>query len=457
MLRWVALAFTTFVAIVWLNQGISLRAWKERGSRSHGALAAVRAPFDFLYRRALDEEMYFATASATFGQTYDKSVFGIRGETPLPPVDVPADGRFHAPYLEVPFEYPPPNVPFVLLPRLIGDTFERYARLFGALMGALLVGAASLAAGIASPNDPAERGRRIAVFGLLLLAHGALAIQRLDAIVALMLVLLVRAAIRGDDRSVGFWAGLVGATKIVPIVVAAAVVVAGGARPERLKRAGLGAAIGLLVGIGPMLVLAPDSMRLMLRYHGERGLHVESTLGVLYGATKAALGMREATVLDYGSFNFHGSVADVLAKGSPLLLALLVGVVLHAAYVASRGTLRESGGRGSSVLTKRVVLAALAATVALFLGGKVFSPQYLTWALPLVIAVPDKSWRRVAFAYGVVLVLTQLYYRGYYDHVYLQRPLGVVTVVARLAVLTLFFAWIVKRLRQDGQKTPAAP
>src|SRR5262249_13652902 len=150
----------------------------------------------FLYRRAPDEEMYFATASATLGQPYDKSVFAIRGETTLPPVDVPADGRFHVPYSEVSFEYPPPNVPFVVLPRLVAGTFEAYARVFGAVMGVVLLAAAWIGARLASPDDAAERTRRMTAFGVLLLAHGALAIQRLDALVALVLVLVVRAAQR---------------------------------------------------------------------------------------------------------------------------------------------------------------------------------------------------------------------------------------------------------------------
>lgn len=47
----------------------------------------------FLYRRAPDEEIYFATASATLGRPYDRAAFGARGESALPTVDVPADLR----------------------------------------------------------------------------------------------------------------------------------------------------------------------------------------------------------------------------------------------------------------------------------------------------------------------------------------------------------------------------
>jgi hypothetical protein len=211
----------------------------------------------------------------------------------------------------------------------------------------------------------------------------------------------------------------------------------------------IGAAIGLAVGLGPMLVLGRASLPLILTYHSARGLHVESTLGVLYGATKAALGMREAGRMDYGSFNFHGPVSQALAKASTALTAGLVGLVLHAAWRSNGG-----GGGAPRARTERIVLAALAMTTALWLGGKVFSPQYLTWALPLVVAVPGRAWRRVALAFGVILVLSQVYLRGFYDHVYNQWPAGVLTMVVRLVVLVAFLVFVLRRLK--ALRAPAA-
>jgi hypothetical protein len=232
--------------------------------------------------------------------------------------------------------------------------------------------------------------------------------------------------------------------KVVPIVAGAAALVATGAHRDRsrLTRAAAGAAVGLAVGLGPMLALSFDSVRTMLGYHAARGLHVESSLGVLYGALAAVVSGRQPGVLDFGSYNFHGGVADALAKGSSLLTLALAGVATFAAH-------RASGGRdGDDDRLGRAALAALSATVALWLGGKVFSPQYLTWALPLVIAVPGASWKKLSVALGVGLVLTQLYYRGFYDHVYEQRPLGILTLLVRLAALGVLFAVSLAHLRR---------
>lgn len=458
--RWRAIAFTAFIALVWLNQSIGGKEWEALRDRTFSApgdhvFDLVRYPFIFLYRRSGDEAIYFETASATFGLPYDTSVFAQRGDSPLPPVATPVDGRFHVPYAEVPFEYPPPNVPFVLVPRLLVKGFAAYAYVFGAVMGVLLLIAAAIGARLAGDaggvgeKHERDEGRRIVVFGLLLLAHGSIAIQRLDAIVALLVILMVRAAARGDDRSLGFWGGLVGAAKLVPILLLPVLVITSGIRDaRRLGAVALGASLGLAIGLGPMLVLGRESLPLLLTYHSARGLHVESSFGVLYGAAKAMFGVREASTMDYGSFNFHGPFSRVLAKASLAVTVALVGVV---AYAAHRG--RERGAKDTrdaeldaAARTERLVYAALATLAALWLGGKVFSPQYLTWALPLAIAVPGRGWTRAAIGLGLVLFLSQLYLRGFYDHVYNQWPAGVATMLVRLGLLVALFVVATRKL-----------
>jgi hypothetical protein len=453
---WRALAFTAFVALVWLNQSVGGKDWEAvrertwapdaaRASSAAHVVDLIRYPFLFLYRRSGDEAIYFETASATLGLPYDTTVFAQRGDSPLPPVETPVDGKLHVPYAEIPFEYPPPNVPFVVVPRMLVNGFAAYAYLFSAIMGLLLVASAALGARLgasASRDGEREEAARIVGFGLLLLAHGAIAVQRLDAIVALVVVLMVRAAARGDDRSLGFWGGVVGAAKLVPVLLLPVLVLTSGIRrARRLAAITLGASLGLVLGLGPMIVLGRASLPLLLTYHSARGLHVESSFGVLYGAVKAALGMREASTMDYGSFNFHGPVSKVLARSALAVTLALVGLV---GYAARRGRARAASDDAAH--TERLVYAALATLAALWLGGKVFSPQYLTWAIPLAVAVPGRAWKRVALGLGLVLFASQLYLRGFYDHVYNQWPAGVATMLVRLGLLVALFVAAVRKL-----------
>ena len=249
------MAFTAFVSFIWLNQSLggkdweAFRDWTLAAPASH-PLDAVRYPFMFLYRRAPDEALYYATASAILGRPCEIDTSAIRGDSPLPPLATPGDGRLRVPYAEVPLEYPPPNLPLLVLPRLMTSAFATYAYVFGALMAALLLGAAMLGARVGakasrSPRPRVDEAERVFAFGLLLLAHGAISIQRLDALVALLLVLMVRAAVRGDDARLGLWAGLVGATKFVPILVLPVLLVASGVRgSKRLATVALGAGAG---------------------------------------------------------------------------------------------------------------------------------------------------------------------------------------------------------------------
>ena len=461
---WRAVAFTSFVALIWLNQSLGGTDWEAFRDRTNAdpsahVFDAVRYPLMFLYRRAPDEALYYATASATLGRHYEVDITKTRGDSPLPPLGHPEDGRFHVPYAEVALEYPPPNLPFVIAPRIITSTFETYAYAFGALMGALLVAAGLIAAGVGSrfgARSREEEAARIFALGLLLLAHGAIAIQRLDAIVALLLVLMVRAAIRRQDASLGFWGGLLGATKFVPILVLPVLVIASGVRGgKRLGAVALGATAGLALGLGPMIVMGRESLPAVLAYHATRGLHVESTLGVLYGTAKAIVGRPEAALLDYGSFNFHGPIADLLAKAALPLTLALIGYVAYASRVSgAEAATDEAATDDDDDRASHIVLAALAATTALWLGGKVFSPQYLTWVLPLVIALPARGWPKVAAMLGVVVLLSQIYLRGFYDYVYDQRLLGVITMVIRLAVLGAFFAMLLRLLRRPASAPP---
>ena len=453
-----AIAFTSFIALVWLNQSLGGPDWEAFRDRTNAdpsahVVDAIRYPLMFLYRRAPDEALYYATASATLGRHYDVDITKTRGDSPLPPLGHPEDGRFHMPYAEVPLEYPPPNLPLVIGPRLFTSSFETYAYAFGALMGALLIAAGLIAARLGSrARSRDDEAARIFALGLLLLAHGAIAIQRLDAIVALLLVLMVRAAIRRDDATLGFWGGLLGATKFVPILVLPVLVIASGVRGgKRLGAVSLGATAGLALGLGPMIVMGRESLPAVLAYHAARGLHVESTLGVVYGTAKAIAGMPEIALLDYGSFNFHGRTADLFAKAALPLTLALIGYVAYASRVRAVPPARHDD---DAARISHIVLAALAATTALWLGGKVFSPQYLTWALPLVVALPLRNWWRLAALLGLVVLLSQIYLRGFYDYVYDQRLLGVITMVVRLAVLGAFFAVLLKLLRRPASAPP---
>ncbi len=437
-----------FVACVWLNQSVGGKDWEELRDRVFAAPASypvqyARYPFVFLYRRSADERLYYEAAGAMLGGPYDAEVLRtMRGrlpksfDVPLPP----ADGKWHAPFREVPMEYPPLLLPFVLAPRAMVTSFEGFGYAFGALMGACLTAAIALGLDAARRAGEGSAGlrRRAWLASGLLLAQGALAIQRLDAVTTLAVALAVHAAVRKRPLAVGFWMGLAGATKIVPLLALPALVLADAdtyrTRAARV-RLGAGVALALALGFAPMVLLSPHALPDMLGYHAARGLHCESTLGVLVLLGRLASGgAGAASTPSFGSMNLEGALPDLLAKlAGPMMLAA-------ALFVAWRAYRAEKQGPA------QVALATTAALAMVWLTGKVLSPQYFTWAIPLVLAVPGKEGTRLAWSLVAAMALTQLYLRGYYDLVAEGAWLGVLSVAARQGMLVVAASRATRRL-----------
>lgn len=425
------------IGAVWLNQGVShTRATAITDSIRdplHHPLDAARYVTVELYERSGDEEIDFAVANATRGLPYDEDRLLRRGhDTPASFGRAPAvDGRWHRPYVEVPFEYPAAMVPFVLAPSLLGGrSFEVYTRLLGALMTAILLCAASVA--IRAQPGRGERERWWAMAALLL-AQGSLSVQRLDAVPALLLAVAVWAAARRKPATTGVALGLATAVKLFPALLVPLVVVAdrdgwSGGRARARGAIAFGAAAGL--GFLPML-FPPDALLDLLRYHGARGLHVESTLGALLGLWHVVTGEARPATLSYGSYNLDGAVAGLLARlCAPLMLALFGAAVV--------GIGRRAPARSDVERCDRVALALLTGLAALWLSAKAFSPQYLTWAMPLVLCVSGACGRRLTWLLFAIMTLTQVYMRAFYGQVIAGTVVGVGFLIVRLPLLVAF-------------------
>lgn len=326
----VAFAAAALTGLVWLNQGPSARRYDALVSvpaADRGAALRAWLPFALAYRRSVDEELYYATANAIRGLPVDRAMLAARrGDVPpeflrLPPTD----GRWHAPYAEVPFEYPAIVLPFVLAPALLSSTFDTFAVLSGALMASLLLGAIAIALHTRSMTQ-VERARGWWAGAALMLAQGGLAVQRLDAIPALLLAVGLWAAARRRPFAMGLGVGLAAAAKIVPLLALAPMMAAD--REAWRSRAALGrVAAGVLAALAagflPMVALAGRAgLAGFLAYHRARGLHVESTYGTLDALAQLATGDAHPATLSFGSYNLDGDAARWWAAAStPILLA----------------------------------------------------------------------------------------------------------------------------------------
>jgi hypothetical protein len=186
--------------------------------------------------------------------------------------------------------------------------------------------------------------------------------------------------------------------------------------------------------------------------HVTRGLQIESLgAGLLLAAHQlAGVGLHVGT--SAGSQNLTGTGADILA----VFHSLAQVAVLAAVWV------RFARGPADG---ERLVRYSAAAVCAFIAFGKVLSPQFLVWLLPLVPLVGGRRGAVATGILGLAALLTQLWFPSrYWDLVndfsasaswlVLTRDLLLLAIVAVLVLPVQALA--AKRVRRAEPATAAA-
>lgn len=341
------------------------------------------------------------------------------------------------PYRDFSLEYPPLAAGLFWLAGVLPGA---YGTVFSGLMLACLCATALGVLALARALGLDRRrqvlaGVAVAVSPLLL---GSLMATRYDLALAALVVWTLWAA--ATDRFALAWGLLAGAVlvKLVPLALVPVLIVwqrhRAGTRP-----AVLGAAAGLagvVVAMIPFVVLSPSGTADLIRYHLDRPLQVEST-GSAYLLGLHALADIPVTILNsFGSQGLDGTGPEVI---SAISTAILV-VVLFAISWTLWGGLRRARGPGDA----RLMVAASAATiVALLVCGKVLSPQFLVWLIPVGFVVAGR-FGPAAFALTAAAMLGTLAYfpNAYWDLVALDSgPIALLVLRNALLVALLAAAW----------------
>jgi Glycosyltransferase family 87 len=340
----------------------------------------------------------------------------------------------HVPYRDFSVEYPPGALPAFGIPALGDPSFNVYNRAFQVLMALCGVGAlAAMAAALRALGASVERtAAALGFFALAPLVLGSVILYRYDLWPAALTVAGLAAILVRRER-LGFAAiGLGVAAKAFPAVVvppAVAYVWRTRGRREALLCLGVGLAVALAV-IVPFLVLAPHGVWESIVRQTTRPLQIESLASALLLAGHHLWGLALTMESSRGSQNLAGSLPDALGTASSvLLLLILVGLWTAAAR-----------GPATPDRLVRYTAASLAAFVAL---GKVLSPQFLIWLLPIVPLVRGRRGLAASALLAVALLLTQVWFPiRYFDLVAFDSfPSWVLLVrdlvlVALLVVLT---------------------
>jgi hypothetical protein len=344
------------------------------------------------------------------------------------------------PYRDIRPEYPPGALPAFAVPSLLSGDEEGFRNVFEWLMAACGLVAVLLAA-VALRGLRASRARTAAalalaaVFPLLL---GSVVLTRFDLYPAALVAGALAALVHGRDR-LGF--GVLGAAiavKLYPAVLvplAVAYVWRRRGRREALVCLGVAAGVVLLAFL-PFLVIAPDGVAHSIGRQLSRPLQIESLGAALYLGAHHLLGLDVEMRSGHGSQNVHAVRTGVAA----VLLSLVQLATLAWIWLRRPGSAEE---------LLRWSAAALVAFVAL---GKVLSPQFLIWLVPVVALVAGVRGLRASALLAGAFVLTQLWFPSrYWD---LARELDLVPSLLVLARDLVLVALLVVLLR-DNRREPA--
>jgi len=273
------------------------------------------------------------------------------------------------PYRDFYDEYPVLAQPLFYIVHLLPGPFVTSFKWTMAVFGA-----AALVLMVAAMRAPLRRiAIAVGVFGVSPLLVGPIFLNTYDMFAALLTIAAVLAFIHERERATYILLALAVAAKVFPVVIVPIVLVETWERGGRdaLRRA-LAWFFGVLVLVHlPFAILGPGGLRFSYWTQLKRGLEVESLGGAIV-LVLDRLGLYTATLRDQapGSKDAVGTLPDVLAVLSSLVV---IAAVAWVTWLYARGR-------------RDRLLAAAAAVTAFVAFGKVLSPQYVVWLVPLVPA-----------------------------------------------------------------------
>jgi hypothetical protein len=340
------------------------------------------------------------------------------------------------PYLNFKFEYPPLALPLFLIPGWIaGHSWHVFERTFELMMLACGLVTVGLGAWLLARErvTPTRLAAGVALGALTPLLIGSVILSRFDLFPTMLTIAALAAMLTKRPRTAFFLLGLGVAVKAYPGVmapIAAVYVWRNYSRREALI--GLAWFVGVVaVCYIPFVAIAPHGVLWSLRDQGTRPLQIESAGASLWLAAHQILGLHLKLFFSHGSDNLYGHPPTTAASVMTIVQWMVI-VLVWVTFALGRAT-RE-----------RLVLSSAAAVCAFLFLGRVLSPQYLIWLVPLVMIAPGRRGFVAVGLLALSMVLTQVWFPQHFLELKEFKPLQSWAVVARNTVLLVLLgtlAW----------------
>jgi hypothetical protein len=354
-------------------------------------------------------------------------------------VDTPVYERYGAaidsgqmPYRDFALEYPPGALPAFVLPALggaRGDTFRRRFELLMAFLGEAMI----ISVAVALVALGADRRWFLATLGFVAaaaVALGPVVLSRFDLWPTALTAAALAALVSGRLRLGHVALGAAVAAKLYPAVLVPLTLVyvwrrAG--RRDALVCAGLLIAV-VAAAFVPFLAFAPHGVWDSVWNQASRPVQIESLGAAVLLVGHQLFGLGLTMDSSHGSQNLAGAAPDALAA----TLSALQAVALVAVWILfARGPATRD----------RLLLASAAALVAFVALGKVLSPQFLIWLIPVVPLIRGRRGLTASVLLAAALVVTQLWFPyRYWDLALHFGALESWLVLVRDLLLVVLFA-----------------
>ncbi len=305
------------------------------------------------------------------------------------------------PYRDFAVEYPPGALPAFAIPSLVAHGTIGYDRAFAALM---VVCGVAMVAFVALALSALDAGRARFALGLAVPALspallGTLVLTRFDLLPAALVAAALAALLASRARLGALALGAAIAVKLYPGVLLPLVVAhVTRRRGRRVAVVTTALAVGVtLAAYAAFVVLAPEGVGRSVWRQLDRPLQIESLGSAVLLSLHHVAGMPLDWSSGHGSQNLTGAAAAGLAVALSLAQVALI-VWLWVRYARGPAT------------AERLVRYSAAVLVAFVALGKVLSPQFLIWLLPVV---PLVAGRR-GLAASALLVVACLLTRGWF-------------------------------------------
>jgi hypothetical protein len=323
------------------------------------------------------------------------------------------------PYRDLRLEYPPGALAAIVPPALGTPSEHTYAMRFELAMLGLFAAVIVLLA---------RRPRAAFVLALAPLLLGPIVFKRFDVLPALLTLIALQLTLSRRYAWAGAALGLGTAVKLYPVLLLPLVAIAAG------RRAGARAVAAFVVAcaavVGPFLVIAPHGVIESVRSQVSRHLQIETPLASLALLAHSLGVVKVGVVSEAHTYGLGGSSGTLLAL---LTTLLFVGALVVIWLNATRLVKSREG----------LVLAWAATLCAAVVFGRVLSPQYLIWLLPIV---PLVSFRATLWLVAA-LIATNVWYPVPYLDVVLHMNRGdIVLLIVRNALLTMLLATLLVAL-----------